>query len=98
VRVTSRSFNPHAEAVSWYATGEDNYQVSAADMSERGTKIEIKLKEDAAEFAEEFRLKNIIHKHSDYIGFPIYIGDDKEAVLNDIFWALLNSKEFIFNH
>ena len=25
-------------------------------------------------------------------------GDDKEAVLNDIFWALLNSKEFIFNH
>src|SRR6185436_2310186 len=80
VRVTSRSFNPDAEAVSWYATGEDNYQVSAAEMSERGMKIEIKLKEDAAEFAEEFRLKNIIHKHSDYIGFPIFVGADKEAV------------------
>jgi hypothetical protein len=25
-------------------------------------------------------------------------GEDKESVLNDIFWALLNSKEFIFNH
>ena len=25
-------------------------------------------------------------------------GADKEAVLNDVFWALLNSKEFIFNH
>ncbi len=80
VRVTSRSYNPEAEAVSWYATGEDNYQVSRADMSERGTKVEIKLKEDATEFAEEFRLKNIIHKHSDYIGFPIYLGDSKEAV------------------
>ena len=80
VRVTSRSFKPDAEAVTWYATGEDNYQISRADMSERGTKIEIKLKEDAAEFAEEYRLKNIIHKHSDYIGFPIYMGEDKTAV------------------
>jgi molecular chaperone HtpG len=80
VRVTSRSFDPEAEAVSWYATGEDNYQVGAADMAERGTRVEIKLKEDAAEFAEEFRLKNIIHKHSDYIGFPIIIGDGKDPV------------------
>ena len=80
VRVTSHSFTPQAEAVSWYATGDDNYQIDRADISERGTKIEIKLKEDAAEFAEEYRLKNIIHKHSDYIGFPIYVGDSKEAV------------------
>ena len=80
VRVTSRSYKPDAEAVSWYATGEDNYQVSAAEMSERGTRIEIKLKEDASEFAEDFRLRNIIHKHSDYIGFPIYIGDGQAPV------------------
>src|SRR4030095_1569843 len=80
VRVTSRAARPEAEAVTWYATGEDNYQVSAAEMSERGTKVEIKLKEDAAEFAEEFHLKNIIHRHSDYIGFPIYVGDTKEPV------------------
>ncbi|MBL8079698.1 MAG: molecular chaperone HtpG [Anaerolineales bacterium] len=80
VRVTSRSFRKDAEAVTWYATGEDNYQIGPADKSERGTRIEIKLKEGAAEFAEEFRLKNIIHKHSDYIGFPIFIGEDKTAV------------------
>ena len=80
VRVTSRSFKPEAEAVSWYATGEDNYKVSAAEMSERGTKVEIKLKEDAGEFAEDHRLRNIIHKHSDYIGFPIYIGDGNAPV------------------
>jgi len=78
VRVTSRSFRPQAEAVSWYATGDDTYQVSPAEMAERGTKIEIKLKEDAAEFAEEFRIQNIIHRHSDYIGFPIYIGEAKD--------------------
>ena len=80
VRVTSRSFDPESQAVSWYATGDDNYQIESAEMSERGTKIEIKLKEDAAEFAEEYRLKNIIHKHSDYIGFPIYMGEESDAV------------------
>ena len=80
VRVTSRSYRPEAEAVSWYATGEDNFEVGAAEMSERGTRVEIKLKADAAEFAEDFRLRNIIHKHSDYIGFPIYIGDGNAPV------------------
>ncbi|MBI3168035.1 MAG: molecular chaperone HtpG [Chloroflexi bacterium] len=80
VRVTSRSFRPDAEAVTWYATGDDSYQVSPAEMTERGTRIEIKLKEDAAEFADDFRLKNIVHKHSDYIGFPIYVGDEEKPV------------------
>jgi HSP90 family molecular chaperone len=80
VRVTSRSYRPEAAAVSWYATGEDNFQVGMAEKAERGTKIEIKLKEDAAEFADEYRLKEIIRKHSDYVGFPIYIGEEKEQV------------------
>ncbi len=80
VRVTSRSYRPDEKAVSWYATGEDNYEVSPAEMPERGTKVEIRLKEDATEFADEYRLKNIIHKHSEYIGFPIYVGEDKQPV------------------
>jgi len=80
VKVTSRSYRPDAEAVTWYATGEDNYHVGVGDKAERGTRVEIKLKEDAVEFAEDYRLRNIIHKHSDYIGFPIYIGDGNAPV------------------
>ncbi|HEY3476217.1 MAG TPA: molecular chaperone HtpG, partial [Anaerolineales bacterium] len=82
VRVTSRSYRPDAQAVTWYATGEDDYQVSPAPdgMTERGTRVEIKLKEDAAEFADEYRLKNIIHKHSEYIGFPIYVGEETQPI------------------
>ncbi len=80
VRVTSRSYKPRAKAVSWYATGEEDYEVSPAEMNERGTKVEIQLKEDAAEFADEYRIKNIIHKHSEYIGFPIYVGEEKQPV------------------
>jgi molecular chaperone HtpG len=84
VRVTSRSYKPRARAVSWYATGEDNYQISLAELAERGTKVEIKLKEDATDFADEYRIKNIIHKHSEYIGFPIYVGEAKQPVNKQI--------------
>ncbi len=77
VRVTSRSYKPRAKAVTWYATGEDSFDVSPAEKTDRGTKIEIKLKEDSAEFADENTIRNVIKKHSDYIGFPIYIGDSE---------------------
>jgi len=80
VRVTSHSYEPRARATTWYATGEDNFQVGAADKAERGTSVEIKLKEEAAEFAEESRLREIIRKHSDYVSFPIYLGDSQEQV------------------
>ena len=80
VRVTSRSYKPRAKAVSWYATGDNEFQVSSAEMTGRGTKIEIKLKEDALEFADEHQIKNTIHKYSDYLGFPIYFAEDEEPV------------------
>lgn len=78
VRVTSRSYKPRSRAASWYATGEDTFTIDAAEKAERGTTIEIKLKEDAEEFAKEHRLRDIVKKHSDYVPFPIYIGDDEE--------------------
>lgn len=80
VRVTSRSFQLDAEAVSWYAVGDDDFQVSPAEKNDRGTTIEIKLKEDAEEFLEEYRLKQVVKRHSDYISYPIMIADEKEQV------------------
>ena len=78
VRVTSRSYKPRAKAAAWYATGEDTFTVEAAEKEHRGTTIEIKLKEDTQEFANESRLRDIIKKHSDYVRFPIYVGDAEE--------------------
>ncbi len=79
VRVVSRSYRPDAEAVEWISDGGSSYQLGAADKAERGTRIEIKLKEDAAEFTGTWRLEQIIRKHSDFVAFPIYVGDKEEA-------------------
>ena len=42
--------------------------------------MQIKLKEDAKEFAQGYRLRDIIRKHSDFIAYPIYLDEKKELV------------------
>ena len=78
IRVTSRSYRLDAQASTWFSTGNDTFTIEPAEKDERGTRIEIHLKEDAAEFATESRLRTIIKKHSDFVPFPIYIGEAKE--------------------
>lgn len=75
VTVTSLSYRPDAEAAQWEATGGDTYTIAPADKAERGTTIVLHLKEDAAEFANTWRLEQIIRKHSNFVAYPIYVGD-----------------------
>merc|ERR1712139_666160 len=51
----------------------------------RGTKIVCHLKEDMTEFLEERRLKDLVKKHSEFIGFPIelYIEKSEEKEVTD---------------
>ena len=78
IKVISRSYLPDSQAAAWFCTGEDTFTVEPADKADRGTEVIIKLKEDAKEFAQEYRIRDIIRKHSDFIAFPIYLGGNKE--------------------
>jgi molecular chaperone HtpG len=75
VRVISRSYRPDAEAVEWVSSGGTSYTLGPADRSERGRQVVVRLKEDGAEFAHTWRLEQIVRKHSDFVAFPIYVGD-----------------------
>ncbi len=81
VRVVSRAYRPEAEAVEWVSDGGTRYRIGPADKETRGTRIEVKLKEDAQEFAQTWRLEQIVKKHSDFVAFPIY-AEDEEAPAN----------------
>ena len=78
VDVVSRSYRPEDAAVKWSATGGANYSLEAAEKDVRGTSVTLHLKDDEQEFTREFRLKDIIRRHSDYVAFPIRVGDDEE--------------------
>jgi molecular chaperone HtpG len=75
VTVTSHSYRPDAAAWSWSSGGDNTYTLAPADRPQRGTTVEIRLKEDAGEFAHAWRLEQIVKKYSDYVSFPIYVGD-----------------------
>lgn len=80
IKVTSRSFHPEESATVWYSTGEDTFTLESAEKTDRGTEVLVKLKEDAAEFADEKRLREVIKRHSDFIPYPIYLGEEKQLV------------------
>jgi molecular chaperone HtpG len=75
VAVTTRSYRPDAQAWRWTSRGDSRFTLSPVEKEDRGTTIEIKLKDDATEFASAWRLEQTVKKHSDYVSFPIYVKD-----------------------
>ncbi|MCA1596960.1 MAG: ATP-binding protein, partial [Chloroflexi bacterium] len=75
VVVTSRSYRPAEPAARWEATGGDSFTVAPGVREHRGTTIEIYVKDDAAEFLDSWRVEQGIKKHSNFVAFPIYLGD-----------------------
>lgn len=77
VQVVSKSHIADEPAYVWEATGDANYTVMPAERTTRGTDIILHIKEEDAEFLQNWRVKQIIRKHSDYIAFPIYVDGEE---------------------
>ncbi|MBI1877206.1 MAG: ATP-binding protein, partial [Chloroflexi bacterium] len=73
VTVTSRSYLPEAEAAVWSSQGQGTYTIGPADKADRGTSIQIKLKEEAKEFTASYKLLQVVKTHSNFVAFPIYL-------------------------
>ncbi|WP_433736553.1 molecular chaperone HtpG [Pseudomonas putida] len=83
-----RAGSPASEGVHWSSKGEGEFEVATIDKAERGTRIVLHLKSGEDEFADGWRLRNIIKKYSDHIALPIELpkevaateGEEKPAV------------------
>lgn len=82
VEVNTLSYLPDSEPVRWLSDGSETYEISEGDRDIRGTEVILYLKEDAHEFLDDYRLRNVITAHSNFIAFPIYIGEDAEEATN----------------
>ena len=71
------------EGTRWISSGEEDFTVEAIADLPRGTQVTLTLKPDAAEFADGFRLRNVVRRYSDHVGVPVMmakedIGDDQD--------------------
>ena len=103
VEVISKAYG-NDKAYKWKSTGEDGYTIEESSKDEVGTIIKLHLKDDNddikySEYLEEYKIRMIVKKYSDYIRYPIIMKvenrvlkkdskDEYETVLED---AILNS-------
>ncbi|MBP6506259.1 MAG: molecular chaperone HtpG [Opitutaceae bacterium] len=71
VKVYSHAWKKDEPGHVWTSDGSGSYEIEeAADLS-RGTKIVIELKDDAADFATDWKVKEILERYSAFVSFPI---------------------------
>ncbi|MGH8136480.1 MAG: molecular chaperone HtpG, partial [Steroidobacteraceae bacterium] len=63
-------------AVRWSSKGDGEFTLETITRQEPGTSVTLFLKEDATEFADPFRLRSLIRRYSDHIGFPVLLRPD----------------------
>jgi len=68
-----------SEGVHWSSKGEGEFEVATLEKADRGTRIVLHLKSAENEFADGWRLRNIIKKYSDHIALPIELPKEAAA-------------------
>ena len=95
IEVVTKSIDDE-KAYRWFSEGVDGYEISECKKDSNGTTISIHVKEDTDEenyskYLDEYELRNLIKKYSDYIRYPIKMEvtehklvDEKENKYEDI--------------
>ena len=68
---TRRAGTPEDTGVHWHSEGEGEFSLAEMTLPERGTRIVLHLKPEEIEFADGWRLRNLIRKYSDHIAIPV---------------------------
>ena len=93
---TRRAGAPTTEGVLWSSEGQGEFEISTIEKADRGTRIVLHLKKDESEFADGFRLRNVIKKYSDHVALPIELpketyGEEAEKdTAEELEWEVVN--------
>lgn len=77
VTIETRHAGIDSKGYQWKSCGEGTFTIEEIDKSNRGTKISLKLKDSAKEFCEDYKVREIINKYSNFVGFPIYLKKER---------------------
>ncbi|HNN94330.1 MAG TPA: molecular chaperone HtpG [Pseudomonadota bacterium] len=75
VELETLSAEPGAEAVLWSCEGGGTYTLTSSARRRVGTTVTLHMNADSAEFLEDWRLESIVKQYSNYVKWPIKIGE-----------------------
>jgi molecular chaperone HtpG len=86
--VTVTSKHPDSPiAYTWESTADQTFSIreetNDAEVPKRGTRITLHLKEDASEYLDVSKVKEVIKRHSQFINHPIYLLVEKEVEITE---------------
>ena len=77
-KVTVVSRMAGGEGVRWESDGQGQYTVEPAEKPTRGTDVTLHLREDAKEFLQGYRLREVVRQYSNFIDHPVVIDAERE--------------------
>lgn len=77
VSVETRHAGTDSKGYLWRSSADGAFTIEESGRVKRGTKIHFKLKESAKEFCQEYKVKEIINKYSNFADFPIMLNGEK---------------------
>jgi molecular chaperone HtpG len=91
-----RAGAPANEGVHWESKADGEFTVSNVELPDRGTKIVLHLKEGEHEFAEDHRIRALVRKYSDHIGFPVRMRKSEKDAQNEHKYEAVNSAQALW--
>lgn len=82
VEIDTKSFKGQ-DAVHWSCDGGTEYDMTASDREAIGTEITLNLNEDCLEFANEYKIRDILDKYCSFMPIPIYLVDEDKGQLTE---------------
>ena len=77
VEVFTHSWREEGEHLRWESDGASGYTIDGVEGQRRGARIVVRLKEEYEEFAKTHRVKDIIERYSNFVGFPVNLNGER---------------------
>jgi molecular chaperone HtpG len=92
VEVFTRSWQEEGEHLRWESDGASGYTIDEVEGQKRGSRVVVHLKEEHEEFAKTERVRGIVERYSNFVGFPVHLNGERVNTV-DALW--LRSKKEI---
>ncbi len=82
--ITRKGGQNKADGCLWESTGDGTYTIEECEKEVRGTDVILHLKEDMKEYLDEWRIRTIVKKYSDYVQYPIVMDVTREETAKGV--------------